>query len=203
MAELPNITSGGSPFNVDLLTVKGLVRHLPFPAASNLATTNVADLFTLPTSAVLGTPLFFALKIDGVQLPNEPLITVTGSKTIVKTQVAGGNFTVKEIIGLDDWKINIRGRAVREGAVRDRPAGGLVPDDYPEEWLRALIALFNKNTALDCQCQLLTYFNISRLVMEDISFPAVEGAHGYFYYEINASSDESSLAKLKLKRATI
>ena len=200
MENQPNINSGGA-FNLDLLKVKGLVRHLPFPAASQLVTSNVADVFTLPTSAVLGTPLFFALKIDGVQLPNEPLITVTGSKTIVKTQVAGGNFTVKEIIGLDDWKINIRGRAVREGAVRDRPAGGLVPDDYPEEWLRALITLFKKNTALDCQCQLLTYFNISRLVLEDISFPAVEGAHGFFYYEINASSDESSLAKLKLKRA--
>ena len=201
MAELPQTTTGKG-FSLDLNDAKGLLKLLPFPAASQPAKTNTADVFSLPTSAVLGTPLFFSLKIDGVQLPNEPLITVTGSKTIVKTQVAGGNFTVKEMMGLDDWKINVKGYAVREGAVRDRPGSGLVPEDYPEEWLRALITLFNKNTALDCQCQLLSYFNITRLVMEDISFPAVAGAHGYFAYEFNAMSDESSLAKLKLKRTT-
>jgi hypothetical protein len=201
MAEQAQTTTGKG-FSFDLADAKGLVRHLPFPAASQLAKTNTADVFSLPTSSVLGTPLFFALKIAEVTLPNEPLITVSGSKTIVKTQVAGGDFTVKEMIGRDDWKINIKGYAVREGAVRDRPAGGLVPDDYPEEWLRALISLYNRNTALDCQCQLLSYFNISRLVIEDITFPAVAGAHGYFAYEINAMSDESSLAKLKLKRPT-
>ncbi len=189
-------------FSLDLRKVQGLATRLPFPDAKRVAKTNQAGAFSLPDSSVLGTPRYFALKIAEVTLPNEPLITVSGGKTIVKTQVAGGDFTVKEIIGRDDWKINIKGYAVREGAVRERASGGLVPDDYPEEWLRSLIGLYNRNTALDCQCQLFSYFNISRLVMEDISFPPVPGAHGYFAYEINAMSDESSLAKLKLTRRT-
>ncbi len=198
--DTPSNVSQANGFSFDLRKAKGLVTLLPFPDAKTPAKTNEADLFQLPTSAVLGTPRYFAIKIAEVTLPNEPLITVSGSKTIVKTQVAGGDFTVKEVIGTDDWKINIKGFAVREGATRDRPAGGLVPDDYPEEWLRSLVSLFRRNTALDVQCQLLSYFNISRLVIEDISFPAVPGAHGWFAYEINASSDESSLAKLKLSR---
>jgi hypothetical protein len=184
----------------DLRKLSGLTTRLPFPDAKNPAKGNEAELFTLPTSSVLGTPRYFAIKIAEVTLPNEPLITVSGSKTIVKTQVAGGDFTVKEIIGMDDWKINIKGFAVREGAVRERAAGGLVPDDYPEEWLRSLVSIYRRGFALDVQCQLLSYFNISRIVIEDINFPPVAGAAGYFAYEINASSDESSLAKLKIAR---
>lgn len=187
------------PFEFDLRKGKGLITHLPFPdAILGQVKTNEAPAFAPVLATELGTPRYFALKIDKLTLPNEPLITVTGSKTIVKTQVAGGDFTVKEIIGRDDWKINIKGFAVREGAVRDLPNGGLVPEAFPEEWLRALVTLYNQNRALDCECQLFTYFNIRRLVIEDISFPAVAGAHGYFAYEINAMSDDSSLAKLKL-----
>ncbi|MDJ0363569.1 DUF6046 domain-containing protein [Hymenobacter sp. H14-R3] len=203
ISDLPTNTgrTAGLSFDLgDFRKGKGVVTHLPFPDAKRPTKTNEAELFKLPISSVLGTPRYFAIKIAEVTLPNEPLITVSGSKTIVKTQIAGGDFTVKEIIGMDDWKINIQGRAVREGAARDRASGGLVPDDYPEEWLRSLVSIYRRGFALDVQCQLLTYFNISRIVIEDISFPAVPGAHGFFYYEINASSDESSLAKLKIAR---
>ncbi|WP_345235457.1 DUF6046 domain-containing protein [Hymenobacter saemangeumensis] len=140
--------------------------------------------------------MFFRIQIDGVWLPNEPLITLSGAKVIVKTPIAGGNGTVKEMIGEDDYKINIKGQAVRESAERFRDSGGLVPDDYPEEKMRELARLWKVNRDVSCQCQLLTYFNISRLVIEDITFPLVPGNSGSFYYEINAVSDESSVAKL-------
>jgi hypothetical protein len=195
----------GVGLNFDLREARGLAMRLPFPDANRIAKGNEAPPFSLTASSDLSTPRYFALSIDDVMLPNEPLISVRGSKTIVKTRIANSNFTVKEIIGLDDWKINIKGYAVREGAVRERAAGGLVPDDYPEEWLRKLITLFKSNRALKCQCQLLSYFNISSLVIEDVSFPPVPGAQGFFAYEINAISDTSPLVKLKglpVRRAT-
>lgn len=201
MSEKINQTGQGISF--DLRKAAGLSTHLPFPDAKRPTKSNEADLFTLPTSSVLGTPRYFALKLAEVMLPNEPLITVSGSKTIVKTQVAGGDFTVKEIIGADDYKVRIQGWAAREGAVRDRPKGGLVPDDYPEEWLRSLVNLYRRNEALAVECQLLTYFNITRLLIEDINFPAVPGAGGKFAYEINAISDRATLATLRAVKRSV
>ena len=174
----------------------GLTTGLPFPEAKKATKGNEAAPFRLPTSSALGTPRYFAIKLAEVTLPNEPLITVSGSKTIVKAQIAHSDFTVKEIIGLNDWQINIKGFAVREGVVRDRPANTLVPEDYPEEWLRQLVSLYNRNYPLRCECQLLSYFNITGLVIESISFPPIAGAHGYFAYEINATSDQAFTAKL-------
>jgi hypothetical protein len=203
MSDAPtNLKPGGQTFDLNdaKAAASGLVMRLPFPDAKKSETLNQAELFKLPTSSVLGTPRYFAINIGGVELPNEPMIRVSGAKNIVVTDIAGGDDAVVEMIGRQRWKIQIQGWAIREGATRDRPAGGLVPDDFPEEWLRKLVTLYNRNEALDCQCQLLTYFNISRLVIEDIDFPPMTGAGGKFAYQINASSDRSALAKLKQLR---
>lgn len=200
MNDLPTSSGKTSGLAFDLRKAKGLVSLLPFPDAKHPTKINEVELFKLPTSSVLGTPRYFAMTIGGVTLPNEPLIRVSGAKNIVVTDIAGGDDAVVEMIGRQRWKIQIQGYAIREGATRDRPAGGLIPDDFPEEWLRSLVALYNRNEALDCQCQLLSYFNISRLVIEDIDFPPIPGAGGKFAYQINASSDRSALASLKLRR---
>ncbi|WP_400192819.1 DUF6046 domain-containing protein [Hymenobacter sp. B81] len=186
-------------FSINISQAAGSAsRLLPFPGVNQPAQLVKAPDFTMPPESMLGTPMYFTIKIGDVQLPNEPLITVFSSKNIVKTVVAGGNFTVKEIIGLDDYKINIKGYAMREG----QPVLGgssLVPEDYPEAELRKLANLNKITKDLPVTCQLLSYFNITRLVIEDMSFPPVAGAAGYFAYEINAVSDESSLAKLLRK----
>lgn len=195
MAETINKPPG---FNANIFTGLGNPVLVPFPTvlAGGNEFQNEAPNFQAPPSHLLGNPMYFRLKLDDVWLPNEPLITLSGAKVIVKTPIAGGNGTVKEMIGEDDYKISIRGRAVREVAERYRDAGGLVPDDYPEEWMRTLARLWKINKDIACQCQLLSYFNITRCVIEDINFPPVPGESGSFYYEINAVSDESSVAKL-------
>ena len=60
--------------------------------------------------------------------------------------------------------------------------------------------LFNRNRALDVKCQLMTYYNVTKLLLEDIDFPAIAGASDYFAYQITASSDNSALAKLIRKK---
>lgn len=186
-------------FSINIFSGKGLVPLAPFPKLlrGDLTTEqNQPKEFTAPPESLLGTPMFFRIQLDDVWLPNEPLITVSGAKIIVKTPIAGGNGTVKEMIGLDDYKINIKGQAVRETANRFKDAGGMVPDDFPEEKMRELARLWNINKDVPVRCQLLSYFNITRMVIEDITFPVVAGNSGSFYYEINAVSDESSVAKL-------
>jgi hypothetical protein len=195
MEERTNKPAG---FNANIFTGLGNPLLVPFPKVlrGGSEEVNTPAEFTPPPAHLLGNPMYFRLKLDDVWLPNEPLITLSGSKVIVKTPIAGGNGTVKEMIGEDDYKISIKGRAVREVAERYRDAGGLVPDDYPEEWMRTLARLWKINKDVSCQCQLLSYFNITRCVIEDITFPPVPGESGSFYYEINAVSDESSVAKL-------
>ncbi|GGG33409.1 DUF6046 domain-containing protein [Hymenobacter glacieicola] len=187
-------------FKVSRFQLGSLVTNLPFPAVPGPERVNQAAEFRAPSASDLGTPRFFAMQLDEVMLPNEPLITVTSSKNIVKTVVAGGDFTVKEIIGADDWQIKIQGYAVKEGNRAQAVASSLVPQDYPEEWLRRLVMLYRRNRQLEVKCQLLTYFNISSLVIENIEFPAIAGASDHFAYQISASSDESSLAKLLRKK---
>lgn len=187
-------------FKVNTFQLPNLLTSLPFPAKLEPEQGSKTPDFRPPSASDLGTPRFFAMQLDEVLLPNEPLITVSSSKNIVKTVVAGGDFTVKEIIGADDWKIKIQGYAVREGNRGQGVASSLVPEDYPEEWLRKLVRLYRRNQALEVKCQLLTYFNITALVLEDIEFPAVAGATDYFAYQITACSDESSLGKLQRKK---
>ena len=199
MSDVPStgkVNPATAGFNLNLFKAKGIVRQLPFTKAKEPAHQNKPDEFDPPLATLLGNPMYFRVKIDGAYLPNEPLVMLTGSKVIVKTQIAGGNGTVKEMIGEDDYRINIKGRAVRETANRYRSTGGLVPEDYPEEWMRELARIWKLNRDVAVECQLLTYFNISRMVIEDITFPPVPGESGSFYYEINAVSDESSVAKL-------
>jgi hypothetical protein len=195
--QLPSVTLDGvAAYQTDLsLLAKSVWRNLPFPDAKLATQLRSGSEYAAPPVQALGVPMWFKLTLGGVELTNEQLITVTGAKTIVKTQVAGGDFTVKEIIGLDDYKVNIKGVCVREGN-RFGGTNSLVAPDYPEEQLRDLVALYRRNEALDVRCQLLSYFNITRLVMEDISFPAMPGSQGFVAYEINAVSDESMLAKL-------
>lgn len=185
-------------FNINVFSGLGNPLNTVFPKLIQTPESERYDRpeFVAQAAQLLGNPMYFQITIDDVTLPNEPMITVTGSNVIVTTAIAGGDGTVKEFIGEDDYRINIKGRAVRETAERFRDAGGLVPDEYPEEWMRALARLKKMKSDLPVRCTLLSFFNISRLVIQDITFPPVPGEPGSFYYEINALSDESSVAKL-------
>jgi hypothetical protein len=176
-----------------------LLTRFPYSGVDAFEETRKAAEFKAPTASDLGTPRFFAMQLDEVMLPNEPLISISLAKNVVKTVVAGGDGTVKEMIGADDFAILIQGWAIKEGA-RSSVPNSLVPDAYPEEWLRKLIMLAKRNRRLDVRCQLLTYFNITGLVIENIDFPAIEGADDHFAYQIKAVSDESSLGKLIRKK---
>ena len=188
-------------FNVNRFQLGALATSLPFPAAATASDqgSTVAN-FTPQLNADLGTPRFFAMQLDEILLPNEPLISVSGTKNIIVTEIAGGNDPVVEMVGRQRWKVKIQGYAVKEGNRGRAVASSLVPTDYPEEWLRRLVMPFNRNRALDVKCQLMTYYNVTKLLLEDIDFPAIAGASDYFAYQITASSDNSALAKLIRKK---
>lgn len=126
----------------------------------------------------MGTPIFMPVTLGGYQLPFEPLVEIGGSKSIVRTPLAGYNGTVKENMGLDDYAITIRGIVLNEYS-----------DDYPEAEVLRLRALFERKESLPIVCPLLGLFNISRLAIETLRLPAEEGVLHYQPYEITGFSD--------------
>lgn len=131
------------------------------------------------TLSTMGTPFFMPCKIDGFQLPNEPIITLKKTKTIIETPIDGNEGTFKEHYSGGDWSINIKGLCILDDD----------SDDYPEEQVRALRKIIEKRTGLPVVCRLLSYFNVDHLSVYDCDFPAIEGSPGIQPYELNCKSD--------------
>jgi hypothetical protein len=129
-------------------------------------------------TSVFGTPLFMPCRLDDYMLPNEPLITINGQNTIVKTLLTGVKGSVKEIINSDDYVIKIQGIIVNEDS-----------DDLPEDDIRTMRTILEKKDSIFISNRLLTLFDIHQVVIESFTFPGVEGQQNCQAYEINCISD--------------
>lgn len=127
-----------------------------------------------------GSELFLPCTIEGVQLPNEPIISLKGKKRIVKTSPPGLSGSVKEHIQLDDYIIQIKGEMINDEE-----------DDLPQEQMRDIRELCERLGALKITNRLLSYYNIDYIVITDFEFPAGPGMRHRQPYVINALSDRS------------
>lgn len=128
--------------------------------------------------SVFGTPIFMPVKLDNMWLPNEPLITINGVNTIIKTPLTGVKGSVKEFINTEDYQISIKGLIINEES-----------DDLPEEMVRSIRTICEKRQSVDIENRLLTLFDIHQVAIETFSFPGVEGYQNIQAYEINCISD--------------
>lgn len=126
----------------------------------------------------LGTPLFMPCKLDDLWLPNEPMITISGQNTIVKTILTGVKGSVKELINTDDYSIKIQGIIVNETS-----------DDLPEDIIRKIRTICEKRESVTIGNRLLTLFDIHKVAIENFSFPGIEGYQNCQAYEITCYSD--------------
>lgn len=126
----------------------------------------------------LGTPFFMPTKLDDIWLPNEPLITISGQNTIVKTVLTGVKGSVKELINTDDYQIKIEGLIINE-----------TNDDYPEDLLRKIRTICEKRDSVKIENRLLTLFDIHLVAVENFSFPGIAGDQNIQAYSISCISD--------------
>ncbi|MDR2652188.1 MAG: DUF6046 domain-containing protein [Prevotellaceae bacterium] len=114
-------------------------------------------------------------------LPIDPVISVTGRNAIVRRNVLKTNEytahrgSVKEIWSQDDYEVNI--------------AGVLVFHKFPENNLRTLKNICEARQAINIKSQLLLVFGITRITIEDFSFPFTKGLENQMY-TIKAYSDD-------------
>lgn len=204
----------GGEFNIlDLFRKVFGYRGIPYGVFKTDHKTNKADAFadnvimlmsdkTADVTSALGTPIFQPFQFtwyddEGIAhsryLPNEPLVTITGKKHIIRTPLAGiskTNYrrgTVKELIGMDDYQLKIQGFAIN-----------MTEDAAPEEDIRLIRTICELNKSIDVMNPLLSFFDIKKLAIEDMKFPAVEGYLAVQGYEITGYSDEDYLLELAL-----
>lgn len=160
---------------------------LPYPLSrADKARVEILDKYKMGTlqesealkTSVMGTPIFMPCTIDGYDMPNEPLIEIAGSKSIVKTDLAGYAGTVKEDMGMDDYAILIRGVVTNDDA-----------EEFPVDAIRRLRELCEKREGLSISSPILRLFNINQIVIENWRFPAVAGELSVQAYEFQCLSD--------------
>lgn len=136
--------------------------------------------------------LTLAYQGEEFTFPNEPLISLSLSKTIVETATVGRyrKGTVKEYICTEDYQLTIRGVCVNEDP-EER-------EEYPAEQVQMLHRMFEINESLDVISNLfLDQFDIKRLVLKSFDLDEMAGQQGLQRYTITAVSDQDFYADLE------
>jgi hypothetical protein len=139
---------------------------------------------TLPN----GRQVFMPMRLGGLVLPNEPSVSITSRKNIVETALAGSTRrgTVKELIAVEDWQVVIRGVALNYQSTKY----------YPEDQVKALRDLYERNEALEVMCALTNLMGIYRLVIRDFQLPEMIGVQHAQAYQFTCTSDEDFILEL-------
>ena len=130
----------------------------------------------------IGTALFMPCMIGGVQLPNEPILTINIKKKVVETPLWGSKRrgTVKEIISTEDYMISIKGVAVNYND----------SVNYPSDEVDQLNELFLKNEALEIISPLTQLLGIDYIVLKNFALPEMIGVQHAQAYQFSAVSDQ-------------
>jgi hypothetical protein len=122
------------------------------------------------------------------QLPNEPLISVQGKKSIVMSSIDGQDGTFKELYSVDDWRVVIQGICINDDSLSE---------EYPQEQLRKIKRIINVKSSLKVVNDMLTIFGINRLALVDYDFPSLPGVPSAQPYTLTFVSDNEFELELK------
>lgn len=110
-------------------------------------------------------------------LPPATMVDFSRVKNISRTDVIGGNGTVKEIYGFDDWQIRIR-TVCHNDELSSR------------EYEKRLIEWSEVIQSISVEGDLFGWKNIHNLVIESIDIHSLEGTPNIIPIELNCISDE-------------
>lgn len=160
---------------------------------------NNKKFFVFPSLNKIGSALltggqyFQTLKVsykgEEFEFPNEPLISLSQTKTIVETATVGKERrgTVKEYICTEDYQLTIKGVCINPDA----------PDEYPAEQVKTLQRLFEINDSLEVVSNpFLLLFGVQNIVLRNIEWNEMAGQQGLQVYTITAVSDIPFFADL-------
>lgn len=187
-------------FNIKQLLVRASLDyigpHFPLWWKKNESRYKLPDLLGINAKQLLGAKYFMTLKVaSGTQqflFPNEPIISIGMSKTIVKTATVGKKKkrSVKEYITTDDEVITIKGVCID---LED-------PERYPSEQVQMINDLFEINESVDIiENAFFSLFGIAKIAIEDLQWDEMIGESGMQKYTIRALGDDDFFAEMKEK----
>lgn len=163
---------------------------------SNKKKFELPDLRGINSKQLNGAKYFMQLKLSYkgqfFELPNEPLISIGLSKTIVQTPTVGKyrKGTVKEYICAEDDIISIKGVCF----------GANYTDLYPADQVAMLKEMHDINDALEVESNaFFELFGVRKLVILETKFDEMVGESGLQTYSISAVSDQDFYADLSEK----
>lgn len=187
-------------FNIKELIASAAFDYIgpPFPDwwKKNKKKHELPDLRGINKEQLQGGKYFMQLKLsykgETFILPNEPLVSIGLTKTIVKTATVGTKRkgTVKEYVTTEDYTVSITGVCFDKDNL----------ELYPANQVALLNNLMEINDALEVETNpFLELFGIRKLVFEDIKFAEMAGNSGVQSYQISAISDADFFADLNDK----
>lgn len=144
--------------------------------------------------SIFGTPIFDTFTIHPFSYTNlkgevitsassysfeTALIEVNQTKNIVITPIAGGDGTVKEYVGLQDYNISITGLIV----------GKLANTPIDITQLDIISSILNAPIPLPVSCQVFDFLGIDSVVVTDFRFGQIQGTRNAMSVTINCISD--------------
>lgn len=109
------------------------------------------------------------------ELPIEPVVTISGRATIIRRNVAKANKeskrgSVVETWSTDDYDITIGGLFMSDDE-----------DTLPEELIRKLREYCEARRPLVVESKMFTLFNITKIIIEEWSFPHTKGMQNQMF----------------------
>lgn len=187
-------------FNIKQMLIRASLDYIgpAFPKwwKKNESRYKLPDLLGVNAKQLLGYKYFMTLKVshkgEEFVFPNEPIVSIAMSKTIVKTATVGKKKkrSVKEYITTDDEVITIKGVCID---LND-------PERYPADQVKAINDLFEINEAVDIEDNaFFELFGIRKIVIEDLQWDEMIGESGMQKYTIRALGDDDFFADLNEK----
>jgi hypothetical protein len=154
------------------------------------------DLSKINSKQLLGAKYFMTLKLGYkgqiFEFPNEPLISLSLTKTIVETATVGKyrRGSVLEYINTENYQITIKVLCVDPDN----------PDEYPGEQVRVMNDLFAINDVLDVISNpFFELFGIRRIVLKEKQVDEMKGSQGLQGFTFMAIENQDFFADLNDK----
>jgi len=197
-------------FNIQELFGKVKWR-LPFPLAFS---GNISDYSLLTReqseqpippafSGELSKPVWAEVVIDNIEFNIPPIVTVSSQLNVVSTPVAGQDGTVKEIISVEDYRVNLRllltdFQAPTRVSSSEGFSFSVKNTRFPDAKIREVRNLFERKESVRVVSSYLSLFGIDYLLVTNISFPDIAGLTEVVPCELECISDKPQQIELEL-----
>lgn len=121
-------------------------------------------------------------KMGDFRLPIASVVSFRRDKIMSQTRINGGNGSVKEVYGFDDWQITINGFLIPDNTQ---------PQNFktPLEQERELIKWDNLASSIEVFGQIFTIHDTKNITVKGMSFDPMRGKPNIRTFTINALSD--------------